>query len=538
MFGMKRLRIITAALLIGVSTPASATGLETAALAIGGWYATIGATGQLAVQVGIGLALSAASYGLSYLLSGGGKRQQQSQQDNLGIQIEELSGLLERRRIYGTCVVSGGVFFQKTTGGSSGKRFFLKGFTLSDGICDGLESIIINGVECPLDSSGNPQIAPWYNASGNKMRVSFRSGTDDQAMDTIIAARFASPPDDFYPDDANRVTKWAAFRQRGVATVVVEMDFGTDADTHTELWGVGGVPDLKFKVRGLRVYDSRDSNQSATDSSTWGYSSNAALVEADWLTSDMGFGIDPSEIDWDSVGGSATFDDRWMQTLAGSERRGRINGLVLGSEANDDVLKSMALQNRAIIRRAFGRYTIKADSFDSDPVRTIHQGILIGGFSFQNEPDTRAAVNRAEVQFSPATKQNQSAETFYEDAALITLDGQTLPQRSSLKYCDSSAAAQRLAYGTIKDNRAGRTFSGNFDISVLNAPGKPNGQLLEAGDVVRLDFRNYDQMNGLYRVTDLEINQDFSVSLAMAGYDPDAITGWHPSLETPFEEAA
>jgi hypothetical protein len=534
---LKRLMFATFLISTALTQPVQAAPVVGVIAAAATWYASIGVVGQALVQIGIGLALTAASYGISYLLSGGGKRQRTAQQDNVGVQIEELSGVLERRRLYGEVVVSGGVFFQKTIAGSGTLDVFVKGYTISDGICDGISAIIINGIECALDSFGNPQTAPWYNVAGNYLKVSFRSGASDQAMDSIIAARWASPPADFHPDDADRVARWAKFRQRGVSTVVVEMLFGVTADKHTELWGVGGIPDLKFRVRGLHKYDPRDTNQSPTDATTWTYNQNASLAEADWLISDGGFGIDPDDIEWDSVRESADIDDYWQATIAGSERRGRVNGLVFGSEANDDVMASMALQNRAIIRRSFGKYSIRADR-TAEPVMTIHQGLITGPLSYQNEPDTRAAINRAEVQFAPSEKESQTAETFFEDAALIIADGQVLPQRLSLRFCDSPAAAQRLGYATIKENRVGRTLSGTFDLSVLTAAGKPNGQLLEAGDVVRVWFSVYQAMNGLYTVTGLEIMQDVSVGLSLAGYDPDTVDGWTADLETPFEDAA
>jgi len=529
---------LAALLLLGTAGTAHADPISATIAGAAAWYASIGVVGQAVVGIVAGLALTAASYGIGYLLSGGGQRQGRSQrQDQPGVQIEELSGLLERRRAYGSIVVSGGVFFQKTIAGTGTLDIFVKGYALSDGECDGLDAIIINGVECPLDVNGNPQVAPWYNASGNFLKVSFRSGTASQAQDSIIAALWPSPPDDFYPDDAARVSKWADFRQRGVATAVVKMSFGADANAHTQLWGAAGIPDLKFKLRGVKVYDPRDNNQSASDATTWRYTDNATLCQADWLTSDMGFGIDPDEIEWDSVRASADVDDRWMTTLAGRERRGRVDGLVLGSEANDGVLSGMTLQNRALVRRAFGTYSIHADR-DEEPVATIHQDLIVGPISYTNEPDTRAAINRAEVQFAPATKFNQSAETFYEDAALIAADGQTLPQRLSLRFGDSPAQAQRLGYATIKENRVGRTFSGSFGMSVLIAPGKPSGQLLEAGDIVRVWLRNYQQINGLYKISSIEIAQDFTVNLSMAGYDPDTVDGWSDSFETAFEDAA
>lgn len=540
--------LVFVVLLIAITTPAQADPITATLFGTAFAISIPGQIVSFAIATGISLAIGAAA---SYLGSGGGQRMEQAEQDNgslpsqMGVQIEERSGLLERRRIYGEQVVSGGVFFQKTIAGTGALDILVMGFTLSDGICDGLTSVIVGGIESAVDAFGNPQEEPWYNVAGNKFKTSFRSGAADQTMDPIIAARWPSPPDDFYPDEDDRVARWAKFRQRGVSTVVIEMHFGADSEEHTELWGAGGLPDVKFRVRGLKILDCRDPNASVDDIDTYTFTDNATLVQADWLMSDMGFEVPSDEIEWDSVKESANIDDVWVTTLAGSERRGRINGVVVGSEANDAVLSSMALQNRALIRRAFGEYSIRADRA-SEPVATIHQGIVVGALSFQNEPDTRAAINRGVAQFAPAGKFNQSAETVFDGAALLNAagvpllvaDGQVLEHRQTLRFCDSSAAGQRLLFGAIKENRVGRTLTGSFDISVMVAPGKPNGQLLEAGDVVRVWFPTYPAMNGLYTVTGIEIAQDFTVNLALAGYDPDAINGWSVTLETPFEEPA
>lgn len=540
---MKRLALIV--LLCASITPAQAAPVAAAAAGVAAWYASIGIVGQLAVQIGVGLALAAASAGISYLVSGGGQRTAQAASDSnalsaeSGVQDAQRTGLPQRMRIYGRQVATGTVFFQKTIASGGTLNRYVLGFAVSDGICDALEAVIINGTEVPVDSLGNPQIAPWYDVTGNKFKVSFRSGADDQAMDPIIASYWPAPPADFHADDdsATRTTKWAKFRQRGVCTVVMDMDFGTTADGHTQLWGAGGIPDIKFRVRGLKVYNALDPNADPDTVSTWVWSDNATLIEADWLRSDMGFGVATDEIDWTTVKESARIDSEWIPTLAGQEQRGRVDGVVVGTEANDSVLSSMALQNRALIRRSFGLYSIRADR-SADPVMTIHQGLIVGALSYQNEPDTRAAINRVVAQFAPAEKFNQSAETVYEDAALIASDGQTLEQRLSLRFCDSSAAAQRLGYAQVTENRVGRTLTGSFDISCLIAAGKPNGQLLQAGDVVRVYFNVYQAMNGLYTVTSIEIAQDFTVTLSLAGYDPDVIDGWTVALETAFEDAA
>jgi hypothetical protein len=55
---------------------------------------------------------------------------------------------------------------------------------------------------------------------------------------------------------------------------------------------------------------------------------------------------------------------------------------------------------------------------------------------------------------------------------------------------------------------------------------------------VRVWFSVYQAMNGLYTVTSIEIAQDFTVTLSLAGYDPAVIDGWTVALETAFEDAA
>lgn len=514
---MKRLMLALVGLFVFAS-PAYADPVSSAIVGIAGWYASISVVGQALVQIGVGLALSAASMGLQYLLSGSGKSVEAAQREKPGVLIPERDGLLSSRVVYGEQVVAGGIFFQKTVAdsGSTGPDIYVLGVTISEGVCESLDALIINGEECALDADGNPTTAPWYAVSGNNLKCSFRRGTTDQAIDPIIAARFPS-------EDAN-------FRQRGICTVVLELNYGSDADEHIKLWGAGGIPQLAFKIKGKRIYDALSNAQDASDPTTWTWSDNATLVEVDWLMSDMGFEIDPADIDWSTVKRSATTDNEWVETLAGFERRGTINGLVDSTERNTDVLASMIQQNRGLIRRTLGTYTVKADT-PAAAICTVHQGLLVGTLSYQNEPAKRSAINRIVTQFYPAVRYNQATEIPYEDATLIAADGETLEQRVSLRFCDSAPAAQRLAYALVQENRVGRTVTGVFDIAVLMAAGKP-GQLLEAGDVIWLEMRApYADINGLYKINSVEVGGDFNVTLSMSGTSANVIDGWNTSLE-------
>jgi len=534
---MRRLKYALLATIVTIP-PAYADPITGAIAAVGYWYAGIGAVGQLLVQVGVGLALSAASYGLSYLIGGAGKRQQQAQQETQGTSLPEFDALLEVARAYGTITTAGAVFFHKTVaaGGSSGPDRWVFGLALSEGICDELVSVSINGTECFFGpASGGIQdavTAPWFDGSIAYMRASFRTGTATQGVDPIIAARFPSPPDDFFPGDSDRATKWAAFYQRGICTLVLDMDYGNSADHHAELWGVS-YPQILVRIKGLRVYDRTDPAQDPDDATTWTWTDTATVIIEDYLVAELGGQVARDDVADGAATESIGIDREFIPTLDGSEERGRINGIVYSSESPVAVLGDMLQMNRGLLVATEGQYTIRADR-EASAVATIHKGQWRDQVSMQNEPDTRSLIDGIVAQFYPAARYGQSAETAYPASAL----DEPTAERVTFKYCDSAAAAQRLAYALKTENAIGRTISGVFDISALVASGKANRQL-EVGDVVNWDAPSpYDDMNGLYKVDALSINSDFSVSLSLTGTSAAVINGWSTDLETPLEAAA
>lgn len=504
--------------------------------AVSAWYTSIGVVGQLLVQV----AITALSFGIEYLLSGSGNRIDAAAGDQgEGGVIPQRDGLLTVTRAYGTVTTPGAVFFQESVTGSghTAPNIYLLGLALSEGICDSLVSLVINGDECLLDSSGNAFSAPWWDGSNAYFATSFRNGDDAQAIDPLIASYFPTPPDDFYPDadGATRTTNWTNYRQRGVCTLVLALSFGASADHHTQLWGAGGIPQIVARLKGLRQYDRTDSAQDPSDNSTWTWTDIATICIEDYICAKIGGQSEHSEINDAEAKTSIAIDRDWIPTLTGLERRGRVNGVIYSTDVNSDVLASMTQQNRGIVSRQFGEYVIRSDR-PAVAVATIHKGLLFneGTLSFRNEPDTRSLTTGVVSQFYPASRFGQNSQVAYPNTAL---DDETATQ-VTLKYCDSPSAAQRLDFALYTESTVGKTISGDFLIGALVAAGKPDG-LLTKGDVVWFDFPSpYATINGLYRIDSISIRSDFVVSLSMSGTTADIINGWSTAIETAFAAVA
>jgi hypothetical protein len=210
-------------LLIVAVTPAQAAPVAAAAAGAAAWYASIGVVGQFAVQIGVGLALAAASAGISYLVSGAGSARRRrgatvrrsprraACRTSSAADCSIAAGSTARRSS------RGGVFFQKTIASGGTLNRYVLGYAVSDGICDGLEAVIINGTEVPVDSSAIRSWRPGTTSPATSSR-SVPVGRERPGDGPDHRSYWPTPPADFLcrmPRD--RVTRWAKFRQRGVS---------------------------------------------------------------------------------------------------------------------------------------------------------------------------------------------------------------------------------------------------------------------------------------------------------------------------------
>lgn len=420
-----------------------------------------------------------------------------------------------QRRIYGGTPSGGAIFFYEAV-----KPYIYVGYAYNSGRIEGVQSWRLNGKAFTVDPSGNALETPFRRADDGFVfvKTSFRNGSADQVIDPIIDADFPSIPD--------------TFRQRGAATIVLKAHYGGNRDEHDAIYGSGGAFEPIPTIKGARVYDPRDPSQSRDDASTWKWSDTASLIIADYIR-DPKFGrVPPDRIDWDSVARSASRDEEPVALKDGGwQKRYTINGVVDTTQKPSEVVVSMLTANRGRVVMTAGRMRIVSGGSQSEPVMTIHDGLIIGQVEARARTARANLVNRVRTEFIAPDREWQTANgPVYDRPDLQAEDGAIYEQPVTLPWTETHQRAQRLAKAHLLDARFGRYLSCQCSLEAV---------LLEAGDIVQVDLTWLPEASALYTVEKAEIIEGFNgVSLSLSEYSDEIENGWNSAAdEQPFELA-
>lgn len=367
-----------------------------------------------------------------------------------------------------------------------------------------------------LDTDGNIVSEPDYAAN---LRGSFRVGATNQTIDPLLDADFTSLT--------------ANFRQRGIATGVYRYDWGGSTfDERQAMWGDGSAPNPFVIIKGVKVYDPRDPTQDRDTESTWKWSNNAALVQADYLRQPYGGRIDPDDIDWDMVREAADYDDESVGTLSGEMiRRHTIDGVVTLNQRPNQVLQSMLSANRGFVCEQAGMVWVSS-SKPQTSVLTIHDGLLTGGLEFQPAKAKRDQVNRVASRFIAAERNYQECDgPLLDRTDLQGTDGELLAATLALPFTLDYRRVERLQKQFLETARMGKQLTVRLSLRALAEAAAP---LLNRA--VTVDSELFAPANGTYRVQTVGFAEDYSsLELQLIGYDASIERDWNPAEdEMPF----
>jgi hypothetical protein len=334
-----------------------------------------------------------------------------------------------------------------------------------------------------------------------------------------------------------------AFRQQGIATAVVRYHYGADYTEFTDLWGQVQKPNPLFLVDGIAIPDPRkfgtildwdpnDPTSVQAARATWGFSNNASLVQAHYLTQRYGGRIDPQAMVWDKVSTAADYDDDLVYCLDGTyQSRYTVDGVVTLNQSPSDVLSGMIASNRGFVLESSGAVWVSS-SKPRQPVATIYDALLTGAVSIRSAKPKRDLLNRVKTRFVAPDREYQLVDgPALSRVDLQDEDGELLDGTLSLPFTSDNRRAQRLSKAFLENGRLGKQITCRCDVRLL---AETEDELI--GNVVNFDSDLFSQGNGQYFVTGWGFSDSYaSIDVSLTEYDPSLETDWVAAVdEQPF----
>lgn len=407
-----------------------------------------------------------------------------SQSGQTGLVANNIDGLATQEFIYGQVRKGGTIPFMESTGENN--RFLHMTLCLAGHEVEEIGSIYINDKIVSLDSSGYVTSSPW----NGYIRIIKKLGSADQLADPSLVAETSVDE---------------SFRGRGIAYLYVRLEYNQDVF-------VNGIPTFSAVVKGRKVFDPRTFVHSWSD--------NAILCIRDYISQSFGLG-DP-RVDDPFLQLSANVCDEVVPTLAGSEKRYTMNGVISSDKVIGENLKSMLTSCAGICFWGQGKWKVKA-GYHSTPVANFTIGNVLGPISIEprvsisdNFNSVTGIFNDASRDWIPVDYPRVSSNVFLteDNGVQSTLD---LP----LEFTTSSAMAQRIAKQTLFRAREQITINCDFDTTALAA---------EVGDIVTLTIERYGWVEKQFEVVNWRLgreNLSLKVNLTLretseAAFDSDS----------------
>ena len=436
-----------------------------------------------------------------------------------------------QRVIYGNARVGGALFFHE----DQDPPLLTWGLLLSarpihavNNVVVGAKSVIFEaqaygtGVGSGLGDGfpGDCLTVPWFDTIGSYLRMNVRRGLPGQERDVML---ITTPSGETLDDDT--------FIQAGTATVSFEAEYGADAEQFERLWGLGTqIPNILLDVSGTPIHDPREPTSDPEDPTTWRFSRNASLIQADVLRASYGGRVPSSKMRWDKIADAANYDDELVADKSGNlHPRYTIDGVLSLDQTPGDMLQAILTANAGFVASDQGRLWVTS-SRPQTPVLTITDNMMQGGILYQHTRRRDSLLNTVRTRFVAEEREYQVVDgpvRIRED--LLEEDGQTFEDTLSLNYTLTHQRAQRLADLALRGTRLQRGLT--TALPTRRAIG------LQPGQVVMVDSRNFPHMNGVYQVEAIGYSEDFTQRpVTLTEYDGSLANQYVASTdELPFE---
>lgn len=340
-------------------------------------------------------------------------------------------GIFGRRRIGGRVVLSY----------SSGTKTHLA-IVLASAPLSKILAVHINNYPVALQSNGNVASSPWSaGPTTSALNVRVYDGTQTTADATLVA---------------NVPGFTADFIGKKTAYLAITIDTG--AFPAAAALFASGQPDFTADVLGFKCYDPRDVTQVLATPSTWKWSGNASIIDANYLIHELGAKVPTARVDWASVATCATIDDQAVTLKNGTkEPRYECSAYWHCDERHEDVRSRIEATHAGGLRLIGNKWVCTTGVWVA-PVAAITSDDYAGGGGLQYTEGVaiEASCNGVRGRYtSPAHDYETRDFPPYQDATALAEDGTEIWLDFDASFVTSHTQAQRLGRIAFKRARFG-----------------------------------------------------------------------------------
>ena len=304
---------------------------------------------------------------------------------------------------------------------------------------------------------------------GPAYRINKYTGTDSQTADA---------------DAVSELTDWTTnHRLRGITYIYARLEF------ERETWQ--GLPEIRAKIRGKKVYDPR------TALTAW--SDNAALCIRDYLTNDYGLEIGSEDLpdsNWNAA--ANTCDESVSISASETNSRYTLNGSFSIDEQPIDILEKLKSSCMGELIYSAGSYLLFPAQYDA-PVFSIGEGDIRGPMRAQPKASRHDLFNGVRgLYVEPSDLYNATDYPVVTSSTFETEDGsQQILADLELPFTNDAMDAQRLAALMLEKSR--QSF-------VVELPVKLMALQVICWETIKLTISDMGWTDKVFRIIDYRIS--------------------------------
>ncbi len=379
--------------------------------------------------------------------------------------------------IYGACVVSGLLFFAEEQAGDSEKEWLHLAIAIANHPVQSVDNIWL----------GDDLIGSYGS------NVTYTIHSDRTISDPFMLANCASWKDDMIG--------------KGITWARISLKFDPDKFP-------AGLPNIKFEVKGKKVYDPR--NQSVA------WSDNAALCILDYYRSHLQ--VPDTDINMDQFIQAANISDQLLDDGGGTRRRYTINGTFDADEEQASVLDELHKSCAGEPTYMAGKHGMLAGAYYGPATMDLHSHQIISDVKLTPEAAYGDKLNIVTGTFLDPLQ--QYSETDYPAVSVqqyIDADGAEFSDDLKLRFVNNVFQAQQLAQIKINRTRIGRMLTFTTNLS---------GYSYRPGYYVNLYIPELGISNVEHRIIDWSIDANEGVKLTLR---QETAAVWGDAIGKPIE---